>query len=127
MIVKIACVCVCVCLLSVLLSQYNKSLVLPLQLCFGVLVALIIFGEIKESISEILGIINFDDKASRVFSCLIKGAFICVITKLTSDISKDSGNNFVSSVVEIAGRIILLTIALPFIESVIKTALSFVK
>ncbi len=127
MIIKVACVCICVCLLSVLLSQYTKSFVLPLQLCFGVIVLLIIFNEVKDSVSDILSLIDFDDKANKIFSCLLKGALICVLTKLTSDVSKDSGNNFVSSVVEIAGRIMLLVVTLPFLESVIKTALSFVK
>lgn len=127
MIIKIVCVCICVCLLSVLFSQYNKTLVLPLQLCFGIAVLLIIFNEIKDGFSEILNIITFDDKTQKIFSCLLKGAMICVLTKFTSDISKDSGNNFVSSVIEFAGRIMLIVVSLPFLESVIKTALGFVK
>lgn len=127
MIIKIACICICVCLLSVLLSQYFRSIVLPLQLCFGAIVLLIIFSEIKESVADIFNVIDFNDKANKIFSCLLKGATICVLTKLTSDISKDSGNNFVATVVELSGRIMLVVIAFPFIESIIKTALGFVK
>ena len=127
MIIKIACMCICVCLLSVLLYQYNKSLVLPLQLCFGAFALLIVFNEVKDNVSEIIKIIDFDEKANKIFSCLFKGAMICVLTNLTSDISKDSGNNFVATVVEFSGRVMLLIVALPFFISVIKTVLGFVK
>ncbi len=127
MIIKIVCLGICVSILSVILSEYQKSFVLPVQIVFASIIIAMIYGEAKDSVDSILSLFNFEDVTNKILICLLKGALICVSTKLAEDFCKESGNTFVASIIELAGRIMLLVIALPFCESIIKTALSFVK
>lgn len=125
MIFKIIFMGICVCILSVILKQYQPSFVIILELAFAVIVILIIYDEASQSIKSILEIFNSDGTSEKIFSCLLKGALVCIATKLACDVSKENGNLLIADIIEISGRIMLLIISFPFIESIINTALSF--
>jgi hypothetical protein len=125
MILKISLLGICVCILVSLMKSSFKEAVLPLELAFAVVVLIVTVGEIKELTStfrSFLGDIQID---STVFSALMKGAVICIVSKLSSDVAKDSGNSLVSDVIDLTGRVLLITISFPFLESVIKIAAAF--
>ena len=48
-----------------------------------------------------------------------------MLTRLASDLCKENGNTLMGDIVELGGRIMLTVLALPFIEKVTETALSF--
>lgn len=125
MIIKIALTGICVCILNLLLRQYNKSFVIFVEIIFVcIVISLVIDGAAK----DIRGLMNlFSQSAlnSKVIICLVKGALICILTKLACDISYESGNMLVGDIIELSGRIFLVIISLPFTESIVKTAISF--
>ena len=125
MIIKLAFLGICVCILSVLLKSWMKEAVLPLQLSFAVITIALIYDNIKDLTEELRYYIGDSEIGTMVFSALLKGALICVVTKLACDIANDSGNSTVANIIDLAGRIMLLSIGFPFVESVIKTAVSF--
>lgn len=55
---------------------------------------------------------------------LLKSLGICFICQFSSDICKDAGQNALSSKVELAGKIMILILALPLIDEVLSTATS---
>lgn len=125
MILKIAVLAICVCVLSAVLKSYFKEAVLPLELAFAV-VALALVGEkAKEVVGELWSSLGDSEIGSAVISALIKGALICIFTKLSCDIAKDSGNTLVSDIIDLTGRIMLIALCFPFLESVIETATAF--
>ncbi|MBR6567397.1 MAG: stage III sporulation AC/AD family protein [Clostridia bacterium] len=75
-------------------------------------------------ISEITDQIKYGEE---IFSSAIKGAGICLITNFSSDLCKENGNRLIADVIEFTGRIMLLFIAVPYIETIIKTAFAFIK
>lgn len=125
MIVKIAFLGICVCILSVMLKGWLKEAVLPLQLSFAIITLAVVYDSIKELTEELIYYIGDSEIGTTVFAALLKGALICVVTKLACDIAYDSGNSTVANIIDLAGRIMLLSIGFPFVESVIKTAASF--
>ena len=125
MIIKLAFLGICVCILSVLLKSWMKEAVLPLQLSFAVITIALIYDNIKDLTEELRYYIGDSEIGTMVFSALLKGALICVVTKLACDIANDSGNSTIANIIDLAGRIMLLSIGFPFVESVIKTATSF--
>ena len=116
---------ICVCILSVVLKQFQNPFVIILELTFAVTVIVMISDEASQSIKNIFEIFNSDGTSEKIFSCLLKGALVCIATKLACDVSKENGNLLVADIIEISGRIMLLIISFPFVESIIKTALSF--
>lgn len=125
MILKISLLGICVCILSVMLKGWLKEAVLPLQLSFAVLALAIIFQSIKDVTDGLWDYIGDSKIGSAVFPALLKGALICTVAKLASDIAKDSGNSLVADIIDLTGRIMLLSLGFPFIENVIKTAAGF--
>lgn len=125
MIVKIALCALCVCVLSSMLRQYSKSFVIFIEIAFVGIVFSLIIGDAIRSFSSLIDLYSYDTAQSKVIKCLIKGAVICVLTKISCDVCHESGNVMVGDIVELSGRVILIIISLPFLESVVKTAISF--
>lgn len=63
---------------------------------------------------------------SSIFS-LIKIFAVTVITKLAEEICNDSGNSTIGLCVELAGKIMIIFMCLPMIETILDIALSFLK
>lgn len=125
MIIKVSLLGICVCVISVLLRGWLKEAVLPLQISFAVLALAVIFKSVKDITDGLLEYMGDSEFGSAVFPALLKGALICTVAKLASDAAKDSGNGLVADIIDLTGRIMLLSLGFPFIENVIKTAASF--
>ncbi len=125
MIIKVSLLGICVCVISVLLRGWLKEAVLPLQISFAVLTLAIVFKSVKDITDGLWEYMGDSEFGSLVFPALLKGALICTVAKLASDAAKDSGNGLVADIIDLTGRIMLLSLGFPFIENVIKTAASF--
>lgn len=125
MIIKVVLIGLCVCVLNVILRQMQSTFVLIINISYIVLVAFLIFDSAADVINDISDIFGNMSAMSKIFQCLYKGALICILTKISSDVCKESGNTVVSDIIDISGRIMLLIITYPFIVSVIKIATAF--
>lgn len=113
-------------LVGMLLRKYNKEL-MPFFEMIIIVTALLL---IKDSMSFREGgfatLLRLFPQGEKLFVCLFKGAAITVITKLTSEICRESGNTVMGEIVELGGRVMLVVLSLPFITEVAQTALSFI-
>ena len=126
MIIKIILLGLCVCVVNFVLRDINKAFVLFVNICYVVIVSVYLLGYISDFADNIKELFSLSSSSGYMFKCLFKGALICILTKLSSDICKESGNTVVSDIVDISGRVMLLFLAFPFIESIVKTAAAFV-
>ncbi len=125
MVLKIALAGICVCIVNSVLKQYSRSFVIFTDILFFVAAASFVLGDVTSSVKSFIDELSINSVTNNLFLCLFKGAVICVITKFTCDISRESGNTVISDVIEFFSRVMLLTISMPFIESIVKTAISF--
>lgn len=125
MIIRISILGICVCILSVMLKGWLREAVLPFQISFAVITIAVIFESIRDITDKLRDYIGESEIGFMIFPALLKGALICTVTKLASDAAKDSGNGLVSDVIDLTGRIMILSLGFPFVESVIRTATSF--
>ena len=58
-------------------------------------------------------------------SLVFKATAICFITQITSDLCRDSGENAVASVMELWGRLSVMLISVPLIESIVESITDF--
>lgn len=90
-------------------------------------VVIVIFDYASDAVNELGDLLNVTSSSSKMLTCLFKCAAVCILSKLATDICKESGNQSIGDIIDFAGRVMLLVMAMPFIETIIKTAVSFVK
>jgi hypothetical protein len=90
-------------------------------------VVLLIFDNTAETLKKLGDLLSITSASSKMLIFLYKSASVCILSKIAVDICKESGNISVGEIIDLASRIILLIMAMPYIESVIKTATAFVK
>lgn len=113
--------------LAVLVKKYNKEL-LPFFEISAVIVAILIIKSYTENQAGALkSLFSLYSQGSELYSCLFKGAAITVLSKLASEVCRESGNPLMAEIIELGGRIMLIALSLPYVTQVAETALSFVE
>lgn len=126
MLIKIIGLAVIAALITVILKKHCKELVPFFELAVLIAVVLLIAdGQLIKS-GGLEKLFSLYARENEVFSAIFKAAAITVLSRLASDLCKENGNTLMGDIVELAGRIMLTVLALPFIEKVTETALSFV-
>lgn len=127
MIVKISLLGICVCVISIILKQYKSSYIILLNIAFAVTAIIIISENSADSIQQLKELFTVNSATGKAMICLYKAGIICILSKFAGDICKESGSQLVADIIELSGKIMLLVIALPYIESIIRTAATFIK
>ncbi len=125
MLIRLVIIGFCVCIIALVLGG-NKGFVLAVEIGFACLAAAVLLGDAIDALENLMELFSYDGTVSDVFSCLMKGALVCIGTKFACDFCKESGNGFVGDIIDFSGRITLLILCFPFIEGVIKAAMRFV-
>lgn len=112
-------------MMTVILKKHCSELV-PLFEIALVAVGIVIIGD-AEAVkrSGIEKIFAAYSQGGELFTAILKGAAVTVLTRFACDVCKESGNSLVADIVELGGRIMLVVLAMPFIEKVTQIALSF--
>ena len=126
LLVKIVLLGVCVCIINLILKQYQRAFILPVNILYIVTIALLTIGNLADKIENLTDLFTVSSSFGRALTSIYKSAAICILTKIASDLCEESGNIVVSDIIELGGRIALLVVAFPFVESIIKTATAFV-
>ena len=118
-IVMICGLCVVASILCKVLEKNTKEIATILSV---ITVALVIVSLISK-LSEINGVINElfvkADINIRYSEIVMKSAGICYITHIGSDCCRDCQENSLASVVDLSGKITVLSLALPIIKELI--------
>lgn len=126
MLIKILTLALTGTLITVILKKHCRELV-PFFEIAVLIAALFMLGDLQtESKSGIGKLFSLYSEGNEVFSAIFKAATVTVLTRLASDMCKESGNGLMGDIVELGGRIMLVILALPFIERVTEIALSFI-
>ena len=110
-------------LLKRLLPEYSiilSTLVVALAICAALINGAYLINKIKQ-IYENLSLNNYH------FAEILKILGICVLTQLTSNILKDTGETALALVAEIAGKISILYFAFPIITNFINFVIKLLK
>ena len=127
MIIRIILVGLCLCLLNIFLKKNMPEFVLPVEIVFLALTVTLCIGYIRDIFGEISDAAGQMEYGEEILASAVKGAGVCIITRFSSDVCAESGNQTVSDAVEFAGRIMLAVIAVPYIRLITDIAFAFVK
>ena len=112
--------CICAAVAGVILKQYcsEQSLMLSLFASVGIVAYAINF--FMPLIGEIQDIFLSAGLDSGYISIIFKGTAICILTRITTEICRDSGECAIASSVMLWGRGALLFISLPLLRTLIE-------
>ena len=111
---------VIVSVLAILIKQNNPTYSVLLIIIFAVIITTVainyLFG-LTENIMDSLGTIDY---APEFVKILLKAIVICVLSDLTSNICKDSGNGSIAVCIDVVTKVILLSLTLPIVEKLVE-------
>ena len=111
---------VIVSVLAILIKQNNPTYSVLLIIIFAVIITTVainyLFG-LTENIMDSLGAIDY---APEFVKILLKAIVICILSDLTSNICKDSGNGSIAVCIDVVTKVILLSLTLPIIEKLVE-------
>jgi stage III sporulation protein AD len=112
---------------SVLLKQYKPEYAVVLSVIGTVLVFSLILLELIPVFSAVRGMMESVSFASDYIKILIKCLGICYLTEIGSQICKESGQLALASKVELAGKVLIVVLALPMMQELLQIALDLIR
>lgn len=119
--------CIISVIIAVLLKQNSPVFSLVVVVFAGVLLLAFILSDIKYFILDIKNIINLSNIDNKYFTVALKALGICYLTQFTGEICNDFGQTSIASKVDLAGKLLILTLTLPLIKDVINITLELLK
>lgn len=116
----ILCSLVCV-IICVILKQFKPE-ILPVAIIASVVcVTALVADELKDVLSEFrLLVDNAELLADGYTDILLKVLLTAVVSKLSSDFSRDNGFSVFASTIELLGKILMLSFSFPVIKVIVE-------
>lgn len=121
-IVGLAIVAVCI---VVLLRQYKPEYALMVSLICSVVIFAAVLGELVPAFDTIRSMMQQVQIDGQYIEILLKSLGICFITQIASESCRDAGESAIASKIELAGKLMLVVLALPMFEEIVSIALGF--
>lgn len=118
--ISTAAFCICSAIFAVLLRQHcrEQSMMAALAACTAVIGAFVaVFGSVLDEISDIFSQAGISDS---YLSIIFKAVSICLITQITCEICRDSGESAIASAAEIWGRGAVTFISIPLVKALVE-------
>ncbi len=104
---------------AALLKQYCREHALFTSLAVCVIAVTAVLYSIQPVIDKLEQLFEQTSLDSSYLTVLLKAIGICYITGIAADICRDSGEQALASAAELWGRVSLLVLALPLIDSLL--------
>lgn len=112
---------------SILLRQYGKKeYSILVQIATGTIIMVSVVVQISDVVTQLTELASGIGINTAYVKLLIKVLSICVITQFVCEICKDSGESALSSQIEFAGKIIVVTLMLPLLKSIINLVVGII-
>ena len=126
-IIKIIIVGVITSIAAVILKQIKPELSLLVSICGGVIILIMAINSLTSIISSFSGITSKTNVDSQLFSSVLKIVGVGYITEFGANICQDSGNSSIADKVLLGGKIVILCLALPIVNSMLNVVIGLIK
>ena len=111
-------------ILAVTLKRYNPEISMLLAIGAGVIIFVLVLNQIPQALSQINTLLSRAGMPLQYGQVLFKALGICFLCQFSSDACKDAGQSAPASKVELAGKLMIVLLALPMLEDIINTAVA---
>ena len=113
-------------LISLLLQETKKEYAVATRICALIIVIAPVINAASERFESFMSYAAELSQADEIIKVMLKAAAICALTHFVGDICRESGSVSIADAVEFGGRMLTLLLALPLMEQLLKTAVSFI-
>lgn len=120
--IKLVFLAIAAAVVCMIVKQYKPEYAVVTEIsaiCVGTVYALSFAGDLLKSFESSLGFVQIESQGVKI---LIKALGIAVVTGISGDICRDSGNSALAGTVEFAGKITIMILAIPLIKEVLTLA-----
>lgn len=104
---------------AVFVKRVGEEYRIPVSIVCVCSLLICLIPYLRELLSQILSFVKLSETSEENFSFLLKAVGIGYICQFTSDICADAGEHAIASKVELSGRIAILAMTVPVINSLI--------
>ena len=104
---------------SVMLKKYSPEYSIFISLVAGVFILFMAFAELSLSLQKINNLISTSGISLEHAKIVFKALGICFLVQFASDACNDAGESSLASKIELAGKVLIITLALPLFEEVV--------
>lgn len=122
----VAGVLLCAGVLSTVLRTHRPELAMGLSLLAGVLVLGVVLSRLTPFLTALRRMLAAGGLSEDAFSVVLRGVGVCLLTQLTADVCRDAGQSALAGKAELAGRVLLLLIAVPLYQQILTLILGLV-
>lgn len=117
----------CTALLAVMLRGQRPEIAMALGLLAGVLVVAVLLEQMLPLLRTIRQLTDRGGVETESLLVVLKAAGICLLTHLTADTCRDAGESALATKAELAGRVLLLVLAVPLFERILTLVLGLIQ
>ena len=111
-------------ILAVTLKRYNPEISMLLAIGAGVIIFVLVLNQIPQALSQINTLLSRAGMPLQYGQVFFKPLGLCFLCQFSSDACKDAGQSALASKVELAGKLMIVLLALPMLEDIINTAVA---
>lgn len=109
----------CAAMLAVLLRAQRPELAMCLGLAAAAVVAILLARQIAPLISTMRRMLTMTTLPTEGFGVVLKAVGVCLLTQMAADTCRDAGETALAAKAELAGRVLMLLLALPLFEELL--------
>lgn len=111
-------------IIIVILKQYRPEFAMYVSLGAGILIFALIAMKISGIIEVLKSLANKSSINNEFLVLLIKITGIAILTEFTVSICKDSGESAIANKVDLGGKVIIMSMAIPIMSSLLETIIN---
>ncbi len=120
-IVKIIGVAFIAVIIIVILKQYRPEFTIYASILAGVIILLMVTGKVQSILSLLESIANKTNINTEFLKILMKITGIAILAEFAVSICKDSGESAIASKVDVAGKVLIISMSIPIIQALLNT------
>lgn len=122
-VIKIIGIALIALIIIILLKQYRPEFAVYISLLTGVLILVLVMGQLAGVISLLQSLANKTSVNMTFLSLLIKITGIAFLSEFAVSICKDSGEGAIASKIEVGSKIVIISMSIPIISSLLEIIL----
>lgn len=119
-------VLLCAAVLAVMLRPQRPELAMAVGMTAGLAVLFTLLRELTPIFTSVRNMMQTGNFPTEYLTVVLKAAGITVLTQLTADTCRDAGETALAGKAELAGRILMLTLAVPLFERILSLVTALV-
>ena len=105
----------------ILLKKYSPEFTVLFETGAAIFVFLFVYPHLCELIDVVKTYGEGSGISSEYINIIIKALGISIVTQFSSDMCKDAGETAIASKVELAGRVLIISLSIPIISTLLET------